>query len=184
MTKKLRFVFARHANTDKNPVDVNRKLTEKGREQALCLNDQMKQFKFDLVLCSSSRRARETLDCIGLDAHTRVVFLNALYEMNNTEDMQAFMEMYKEMSPTNLKTYLRHRNAYVLEIIGKEGQKAIKEELKKSKTVLVLSHDVFLNCIIREMFPTLKPFAEDTIFGETTAVEVVVQRKITMRIIN
>ncbi|MCK9351340.1 MAG: histidine phosphatase family protein [Candidatus Paceibacterota bacterium] len=59
-----RFIFARHANTDKNPIDKERKITETGRAQAAVLKKRIRKIYFDTILCSSSNRAKETIFCL------------------------------------------------------------------------------------------------------------------------
>jgi broad specificity phosphatase PhoE len=185
MTIKKRFVFARHANTDKNPVDKERKLTEKGRSQAATLKKKLAKINFDIILCSSCNRAKETLFCL-FKKHKNVVFLSELYELLKKEEMESVLEMYKELAPAELKSFLSHKNAYLLEKMGRIGADSIIERTKESKNAFILSHDLVLNCIIRNMFPSLEDLALHSIFNECGAIEILVTKKgkIKAKIIN
>ncbi|MCK9351339.1 MAG: hypothetical protein WCT49_00300 [Candidatus Paceibacterota bacterium] len=102
--------------------------------------------------------------------------MNELYELPREEDMRQVLEMYKELAPATLYNFLSHKNAHLLEIIGKSGAEAVISRIEKSKNVFVLSHDLVLNCIIREMFPPLEELAIHTSFAECGAMEIVVYK--------
>jgi len=180
-----RFVFARHANTDKNTSDKERKLTEKGRAQATTLKKKLKKIHFDTILCSSCCRAKETLICLFEDRKD-VLFLDELYGLTEKEEMECVLKMYRELAPAEFVSFLSHKKAYLLEKIGRFGTNSIIERTKESKNVFILSHDLVLNCIIRNMFPSLEDFALHTVFSECGAIEVLISKngKIKVNIIN
>lgn len=191
--KNSRFVFVRHANTDKNPVDTDRTLTEKGQEQALALHKKLNGVNFDLVITSSVKRTQETARLIlgGGDIHN-ITPLEALYRLPDAEGERICFAMFKELGYENLRTYLNHRDAETLHRLGKTGSEAIVDAIGESvsgKTVLVVSHAVLLNAFIYHMFSSeaVRSVALEANLGECGAIEVVVgesESDIVVRTIN
>lgn len=85
---KILFIL-RHGDAvpgDENKTDKQRPLSKKGQKELKYLRKQeLDLFKsIDLVLCSSSVRTRETLDCVmkGLPDRVTICYLDSLYDSN------------------------------------------------------------------------------------------------------
>lgn len=172
--KNSHLIFVRHGNTDKKAHDNERRLTEIGREQADTLNKKLCR-KFDLALCSSSLRAKETLERFVSCKFDRVVYSDALYKFPSEQKMKAFMEMLGDIGSANVADYRKHKNGIVLQEISESAGdfvlKTVVEE-RDAGTFLILSHSVFLQMIIARVFPVLIKETETMIFPECGAFEV------------
>jgi phosphohistidine phosphatase len=81
---KYRLLLLRHAKSswdDPEPPDTERPLAPRGRRAAAALGARIARrgLRIDRVLCSPSRRTRETLALLALDPKIPVVFPPALY---------------------------------------------------------------------------------------------------------
>lgn len=175
-----RFVFTRHANTDKNPVDTERTLTEKGRAQAVALKEKLNGVKFDSAICSSARRAQETiLLVLGDNSGIPYNCMDVLYQLPDEAGRTSCGVMFKELGYASLREYLKHAEAETLHRFGQCAGASIAELLGESvsgKNVLVVSHAILINAIVYHMFPTedVRNAALDANLGECGTIEVTV----------
>ncbi len=187
-----RFVFVRHANTDKNPVDTERTLTEKGRAQAIALKEKLNGIKFDSAICSSVKRAQETI-LLVLGENPGIPYLNldVLYQLPDEAGRNSCGVMFKELGYASLRNYLKHAEAETLHRFGRCAGTSIAELLGDSvsgKNVLIVSHAILINVIVYHMFPAevVRNLALDANLGECGTIEVTVgntESDISVRII-
>jgi broad specificity phosphatase PhoE len=187
-----RFLFVRHANTDSNPVDTDRTLTEKGHEQIIALRQKLSGVDFDLAIASSAKRTQQAARLILGEDTRNIVVLEALYRLPDDEGQRLLTAMSDELGYANLRAYLEHRDAETLHRLGRNGSRAIAEaigEPASGMTVLVVSHAVLLNAVIYYLFSSeeVRNLALEANLGECGAIEVVVgetENDISARIIN
>ncbi len=84
----VNITFVRHAQGTHNvdalihgdsayefPIHKDASITEKGKQQAIASRKKIENINFDYILCSSSRRCRQTLELVYPDSINREVYL-------------------------------------------------------------------------------------------------------------
>lgn len=86
-------VLMRHAKTEPSHRhgDRERQLTSRGRADATAVGRELAGLGIDLVLCSTSVRTRQTVECLGLDA--RVEYHEVLYREGVATMVQRISEI-------------------------------------------------------------------------------------------
>lgn len=103
-------------------------ITEKGKEQAAALKGE-----YDLVVCSTLRRARQTLDHSNIK-YSKVIFTELCREIRDDNEGNCY----------NGETQLRETEEEVTERIAEFNQ-YLKELQKEYKNIAVICHSVFLH---------------------------------------
>src|SRR4029077_13619038 len=93
-----RLFLLRHAKTERankdTPADAERALTERGRAEACAVGREMRKRSYapDLILCSPSRRTRQTLELANAEigSAAKVEYIPAIYAAGARQLMALF----------------------------------------------------------------------------------------------
>lgn len=174
----MKLIFVRHGEAESNATgtiggQLNVGLTEKGTEQAKKVSEALKNEKFDLIFCSSLKRADDTLKEIKVHhKDLKVIYDDRLMEMNfgkfegkprelvydSVMSFECEQEDWRAEGGESFKDLINRANEFL-------------EDLKKHdcRSVLVVAH----GGIIRTMFSILlnKPLKDAmTMWLDNTSV--------------
>lgn len=168
-----RFYFVRHANTNKSPVDMDRTITDVGREQAKVAGQKLAHVHFDQVLASSALRTKQTAEAILGTGCWEIQQLDILYHLPDSEGESICNAMFRELGYASLREYYKHANADTLRRLGQTASQVLEGY---QGTTMVVSHAVLINAIVHEMFDDVQVqnLALDTNMSECGIIEVVV----------
>lgn len=140
-------IIVRHgeseANVRKEFGKNETKLSEKGRQQAIKTKDYIKTLDFKKVYVSPLKRARETMELLGLDGEIR----DEVREISFGEMEGKTYDIYSEQCPDEVKKWSEDPLNYA--VPGGETVKEaydrivpfLEELIEKDENAIIISHD-------------------------------------------
>lgn len=174
--KNINFYFLRHVNTGKNENDMERQITDKGREQAMDVAPYLGSINWDAVLTSPAPRANSTIKIIlPSEVYEQRITVPELYLFDDTVN-----EMSKELGYKPLVDWFNHpKGGNHMKGYGKSTAIAIKNAMMKKVTdildedkneinILVAGHAVLLNAAAFFLFDEInfRQMTLNTALGE------------------
>ena len=160
---------ARHANAISGEIDIERPISEIGKEQAAKMAKRLSGVKFDFVFASPAKRALMTASIIapGKD----ITLIPELYPVGN----EAMDKMFQELKYSPLRAYQKHVLGDTITAMHYSQWKGILQAMKSVKimfggkeTILIVSHAVTANIITN--FFDHGSTSLDTSLGEAEAL--------------
>ncbi len=138
------------------------KLSEFGKEQAKALGEQIKSFKIDQIFSSNWERSRNTAEIISKEIKVETKALDYIHEREQLQEMygaqrdsnisKKYIEEYHH-NFNNLDWKFEGKEESVREVINRTSKLlSFLKENYQGKRVLVVSHDIFLRCLISQVF--------------------------------
>lgn len=160
--KKIYFV--RHGESEGNVNEYSQgatvPLTEKGRKQALCVAERLKDIPLDLIIASTNDRARDTAEIINKTLQKPLEHSDLLVERRKPTTMLNLRFDDKESKHIQESIWdnfhvpgWRHSDEENFEDLKKRAQEVFKLlEEKSEQDILVVTHGFFLRILIAYLF--------------------------------
>ena len=153
----MKLYIVRHGQTDGNIMRTmdgikDIPLNDTGREQAKVARDLLKDTKFDLIICSTLKRAKQTMEIINVN-NMPVVYDKRVIERNCGEFTGLTFDDFDRDYYWNYHNKTTYETAESIDqIFGRvyEFLDEIKEKYK-DKTILLVTHDgvcKIINCYV------------------------------------
>ncbi len=177
----MRLVLARHGDVEETYVGcynghIDIALSDRGCERADQLAQKLFDERFDAVYCSTLRRARQTLEALGLDQKVR--YLDTLREKSwgrheglsfdevalmEDAEYESFHQWLQLLDGESVEGFIRRIEHFFFDFLPKQGH----------ESVLVMTHAGVIRTFLHlyERIPLEEAFAQPIEYGDYRVID-------------